>query len=212
LTGSAEPRPRTSPWWLVGALAPMIASQILRLTTNSTPLWLAADYAGRLTALAVLAAIPAAREVAFSREPLKIGLTEMMLWIIGLVAFHRIIDLAIDDYVRATFPDVALGSYPVAQGWLRAFDLAVGLPLVAWVEEVLFRRCARAALAPWLGDGLVMVLATALLFAAYHWWSGLGNIIAAFLFGVAAMLFYRRAGMLAPVVLAHFLCDLASFA
>lgn len=189
----------------------MIASQLLRLSTASTPLWLAADYAGRLGALAVLAAIPAARAVAFAREPLKIGLPEMTLWVVGLVAFHRVAGLALDDYVRATFPDLALGGYPVAQGWLRAVDLLIGLPLVAFVEEVLFRRCARAVLAPWLGDGVAMVLATALLFAAYHWWSGLGNITAAFLFGVAAMLFYRRAGMLAPVVLAHFLCDLANF-
>jgi uncharacterized protein len=50
-----------------------------------------------------------------------------------------------------------------------------------------------------------MVLVTSLLFGAYHWWSGVGNILAAVLMGVLFMLFYRRSGSLWPVVLSHYL-------
>ena len=51
-----------------------------------------------------------------------------------------------------------------------------------------------------------------MLFAGYHWWTGIGNIISAFLFGIVAVLFYARVGNLWPVVLTHYLCDLAGFA
>jgi uncharacterized protein len=57
-----------------------------------------------------------------------------------------------------------------------------------------------------------MVVVTSLLFAAYHWWSGIGNICSTFLLGVVLMLAYRRLGTLWPVVLAHYFMDIAAFA
>ena len=54
--------------------------------------------------------------------------------------------------------------------------------------------------------------ASALLFAAYHWWTGLGNVTLAFLFGIVAMIAYRRCRTLWPVVVGHYLADLVSFA
>jgi membrane protease YdiL (CAAX protease family) len=54
--------------------------------------------------------------------------------------------------------------------------------------------------------------ATSLLFGAYHWWTGIGNIIEAVLVGVLLMLFYRRSAALWPVVLAHYLTDIVDFA
>lgn len=86
-------------------------------------------------------------------------------------------------------------------------DVTFGLALVAYREGLIFRRCGRQVFAAAFGDGWAMIGLTAVLFAAYHWWTGAGNIITALLFGVLAMLFYRRAGALAPVILAHYLCD-----
>ena len=59
---------------------------------------------------------------------------------------------------------------------------------------------------------MLIVLLTSLLFGAYHWWSGVGNILAASLMGVLFMLFYLRSGSLWPVVLSHYLADVADFA
>jgi hypothetical protein len=50
------------------------------------------------------------------------------------------------------------------------------------------------------------------LFGAYHWWTGIGNIVEAALIGVMLMLFYRRTAALWPVVLGHYLTDIADFA
>ena len=55
-------------------------------------------------------------------------------------------------------------------------------------------------------------VAHTLLFDAYHWWSGVGNILAAVFMGVLFMLFYQRSGSLWPVVLSHYLTDAVDFA
>ena len=53
----------------------------------------------------------------------------------------------------------------------------------------------------------MMVIASALLFGSYHWSRGLGTIISAVLFGIVAMTFYVRAGVLWPLVLVHYVTD-----
>jgi membrane protease YdiL (CAAX protease family) len=217
LNSSGFPRLRKSsyrdgmiPGWFVIALLPMIASQILRLHQHDAASWIFWDYAGRLCGLGVLAAIPAARAVAFRREPRRLPLWRIALWIgaimlasIGLVGLRRIIN--------AAFPMMVLGGYPRPHGWLYLIDLTFGLALVAFSEEIIFRRCARHILQPRLGDGYLLVLVASLLFGAYHWWVGLGAMIYVSILGALYMLFYQRSGVLWPVVLAHYLVDLYFF-
>jgi membrane protease YdiL (CAAX protease family) len=94
-----------------------------------------------------------------------------------------------------------------SRDWLYAVDVTFGIALVAYQEEVVFRRCARAVLNKKLGSGTTMVFASALLFGSYHWSRGLGTIITAALFGIVAMTFYVRAGVLWPLVLVHYVTD-----
>jgi uncharacterized protein len=199
------------PGWFIIALVLMVASQIVRLQQYDAGSWIAWDYAGRLGTLAVLVAIPAARAVAFRRGDRRMPLWQIALWVMGIVlagiylaGWARVID--------AAFPMTVLGRYPHLSGWLYPFDLVLGLTLVAFHEELVFRRCAQHVLQPWLGNGWLSVLATSLLFGFYHWWAGLGAIIEATILGVLFILFLRRSGALWPVVLAHFLTDAAIFA
>ena len=69
-----------------------------------------------------------------------------------------------------------LGPYPEVQGWLHAVDIFFGLGLVALSEEIVFRRCARQVFQIYLNDGYVLVVVTSILFGAYHWWTGIGNM------------------------------------
>ena len=187
----------------------MVLSQIIRLHQTSAVGWLICDYAGRTGALLLLAAIPAARVIAFRRRPLLISWWETMLWIILLVAVFTTVEPWLVDYGKQWLPNIQLGRYPSLLGSLRIFDLTAGLTLVAYQEEIVFRRCAREAFAGW-GDAS-MIGVTAFIFAAYHWWSGFANMIGVFAFGVCAMLLLRRTGALWPVVIAHFLVDLIHF-
>jgi membrane protease YdiL (CAAX protease family) len=202
--------PIPAPIWFVAVLIPMVASQVLRLRQHDPGGWLLWDYAGRLAGLAVLAAL--AWPVAFRREKLRMPWMQVPLWVLGIV----LADHYIGGWIRTTgndlFPSTVLGRYPQPSGWLRWFDTLFGIGLVAYSEEVVFRRCARHVFKPYLGDGMLLVFCTSLLFGAYHWWTGAGNILEATVMGVPFMLFYQRSGSLWPVVLSHYLTDIADFA
>jgi len=200
---------RSIPLWFVVVFVPMVLSQIIRLHQTSAVSWLICDYAGRIGALLLLAAIPAARVVAFRRRPLLISWWETMLWIILFVTVFTTVEPRLVNYGTRWFPHIQVGHYPSLHGGLRLFDLTAGLALVACQEEIVFRRCAREVFAGW-GDAPMIGL-TAFIFAAYHWWSGIANMIGVFVFGVCAMLFLKRTGALWPIVLAHFLVDLIHF-
>jgi len=113
--------------------------------------------------------------------------------------------------LNAALPATVRGAYPRPSGWLYAVDIAFGLALVAFSEEMLFRRCAHYAFQNY-ASGRRLVVATSLLFGAYHWWAGVGEIVEASAIGVLLMAFYRRSGALWPVVLGHYLTDIADFA
>lgn len=194
------------------ALSAMVGSQILRLYQSDAAAWLAFDYGGRILALAVLAAIPAVRAVAFRTAPLAIPWWEVALWIAAVVLVDKYPGDWLRSAIDAVVPGTRLAGYPRIEGGLRLFDLTFGLALVAVNEEVMFRRCAKEILAPRLGEGTVMVLAAALIFAAYHWWTGVGNIVSVAVTGVVLMVFFLRARALWPAMLAHYLTNVVSFA
>jgi hypothetical protein len=69
---------------LAAVLAPMIVSQVMRLHQHEAFGWIAFDYAGRLGALVVAAAIPSVRMVALRWEQTHICPSETALWVVGL--------------------------------------------------------------------------------------------------------------------------------
>jgi membrane protease YdiL (CAAX protease family) len=196
--------------WFAAALIPMIASQIVRLHQSQAANWIFWDYAGRIGALAILAAIPAARAVAFRWDKRQMSLWEVTLWILA-ISFAERITQQVSRFINVAFPMTVFGVYPRPSGWLYLIDLGLGLALVAVSEEIIFRRCARHVLQPYLGDGNVALIATSLAFGCYHWWAGLGNVFAATMIGILLMLMLKRSAALWPVALAHYLVDLVAF-
>src|ERR1700726_2025993 len=75
----------TTALWLLVALLPMVASQLIRLHQTSAPGWVICDYSGRLATLATLLFIPATRKIAFWRQPLRISFWEIGLWSLALL-------------------------------------------------------------------------------------------------------------------------------
>jgi membrane protease YdiL (CAAX protease family) len=208
--GDSKANRAPSLWWFALALVPLVASQLIRLHQHSAAGWLVWDYAGRIAALVILAAFPAARAIAYRMEKRRITLVEAGVWIAGIVMLDRLGQWP-QRLINATFPATIIGKYPQPTGWLNTFDLVFGLALVAASEEIIFRRLLRNASQSYLGDGAFAVLVTALVFGAFHWWSGIGNVLLATTIGILFMVMYRRSGSLWPVVLAHYLIDLIAF-
>jgi membrane protease YdiL (CAAX protease family) len=193
----------------------MLPAQIFRLFQVEALPWLLGDYAGRLLALGVVLTLPAGRWVLAQQGQApqgkaRGGRTEAMLWIVGFLAGFRLTGL--DMALGNLFPETRLGDYPAPQGWLYLFDISLGLALVALHEEIVFRKLAHHALSHFLPNALAVTLASATIFAAYHWWTGIGNVITALVFGLVAMPCYRRFGSLWPIGIAHYLVDLWAFA
>jgi uncharacterized protein len=196
--------------WFGVVLTAMVTSQIVRLHQPDAGTWIFWDYAGRLTALAMLAALPAARAVAFRSDKCQMSLWEIALWIVG-ISFVERPSQWLSHFVNDAFPITVLGVYPRPSGWLYFIDLVFGLALVAVSEEIIFRRCLRHVLQPYLGNGVAAISAASLVFGCYHWWAGLGNIVMATIGGALFMLMFRRSVALWPVALAHYSADLVAF-
>jgi hypothetical protein len=63
----------------------MVLSQIMRLHQSDAATWIFWDYAGRLGALLILAAVPSVRTATFRRERFRTTGWEVALWIVGIV-------------------------------------------------------------------------------------------------------------------------------
>lgn len=211
LTSIMSLRAIPAPLWFLAAIFLLVASQIVRLQQSDPAAWIAWDYAGRIGALAALAAIPSARTVAFRPAKLRMKSWAVAVWIISIVLFDHYLCGWVRRTINAALPATVLGTYPEPHGWLQLIDDIFGLALVAYSEEIVFRRCAYHVLKVYFGDGYALVAMSSILFGAYHWWTGVGNVVEAVLMGVMLMLFYRRSGSLFPVVVSHYLTDVVDF-
>ncbi|MCD9111105.1 hypothetical protein [Bradyrhizobium japonicum] len=135
----ANSRSITQPliWWFVLALMALVASQVMRLHQHQALSWLLWDYAGRIAALTILAAVPSARIAAFRTGERQISLFEIVLWIVGICLLDRFVQLP-QSLLNAAFPTTVLGAYPQPTGWLKAFDLFFGLALVLSAKKSYF--------------------------------------------------------------------------
>ena len=81
----------------------------------------------------------------------------------------------------------------------------------AFVEEIYYRgltwRLLEGCYSPGLRK-LVYVLGGSCFFAAIHWENGSPELIATYVYGMAACVWYLRLRTLWPLVLAHFTIDL----
>ncbi len=137
---------------------------------------------------------------------------KVVLWIAGIVVADHYVGGWVRRTINTALPATVLGSYPQLSGGLYLVDVVLGIALVAYSEEIVFRRCARHVFKTHLGDGYRLAFVTSFLFGAYHWWTGVGNIVEAAMMGVLLMLFFQRAHALWPMVLGHYLADIADFA
>src|SRR5262249_56360157 len=110
---------RVSPvLWFAAALVPMVASQLIRLQQDDATAWVLWDYAGRLGALVMLFAVPAARAVAFRSDKLRMEWWEIAAWTVGLILADHYAGAWIRQTLNDAVPASVLGQYPETPGLL----------------------------------------------------------------------------------------------
>lgn len=188
----------------------MLPTQMTRLFMTEALLWLIADYGGRLLSISVILVLPAGQWCLRQKDRLRVDPFEAFLWIALFVFLFKMTPL--DRMLGGFMPGTALGTYPRPSGGLYLFDLTIGIALVAFQEELVFRKLAYYALRRVTANETIIVFASAIVFTAFHWWTGIGNMIGVALFSLLAMPCYHRTGSLWPIGLAHYLLDFLSFA
>ena len=192
------------------AVLAMLPTQLYRLNVEAPLPWLLADYAGRIMAIGVLIALPAGRWCLRQKDELKVGTLEAGAWVLGIVLLLQFTPVA--DWLSRWFPASALGAYPAPTGFLFAVHITFGLVLLALHEELIFRKLADRMLRSFGWGFWGVTLASAVLFALFHWWRGPAGMIGAALYGLLAMACYRRTGSLWPIGFTHYLLNYLYFA
>lgn len=203
--------PRAGPWFGLAATV-FFLNDFVFLGVEGYRAWLAADYAARLIALACLLG-PAAPRAAI-RAGLRARPRAIVLCAVALCA--AALGIAADGArgaVAAALPGLDGIRFPAPEApLLHAFDLSVGLALVALSEELAFRAPLLLA----TRDGRIGrasgLIVSALLFGLIHWSQGLDNVVAGTLVGLVLGAATLATRTLWPALIAHYLVDLWHFA
>ena len=116
------------------------------------------------------------------------------------MAWNLLRPTPIDDFYKSIIPDGLL-QYPV----VLYYALTAG-----FTEEIFFRALPLLYVQRRFGAGKALgwyVIITSLLFAVAHWENGPHEVIATFIFGVVACLFYLKLKSIWPVIAGHTLID-----
>lgn len=173
--------------------------------------WLIVDYSRRL--LIILAVwFVVARGLVYRAES-GTALSTAIVIVGGLFLLYKVLRTALAHLPPAVADLFAYDSYPrIADPGLVAFDLVVGLLLVAASEELAFRGLLPALLEKLTTSPVLIVLVSAVVFGLLHLRFGLGSAINATLLGLAFGVVAIATRRLWIVVAAHYLIDLSGFA
>ena len=95
--------------------------------------------------------------------------------------------------------------------WFKTFDLTVGLFLVAYVEELVYRRYLYSLIAYITKNNTLAIVLQALIFGCCHITGGKANMFSATIFGLLAGLFYHRKKSLVPLIWGHYVTNFIKF-
>lgn len=169
------------------------------------------DYVARIAALVLiwpqirLLALNTVRNGWYAPKPSIIG-DILLVFIMLLLSLFMVRQLFgwVESKPLFTYPFIALAP-------LRILDLTVGLALVAVSEELVFRAALMNRLKQILRRTDMTVVVSAIIFGAIHWGTGWGNSLTALALGIAFGMFYLSTRRVAPLIVVHYLFNLALF-
>lgn len=197
-----------------------IALEILEFSFPVLPMdpgwvWISYDYVKRIFILAFIYSQPAFRQaivetlvLPWSRhEGAGLGLIRLAAIVIALCIAQFFIEVVrLPSYV--VLPDIRT-SYPpqIIPPVLIWFDLIVGLMLVSFSEECVFRTIIYDALKKRNFSNGVIIAVSSVLFGLLHLSAGLPNTFSAMATGVFFMIVFIKTRSLWPTLVAHYVIN-----
>jgi uncharacterized protein len=189
-----------------------ILNDLFFIFADSYQSWMAIDYLTRIITLGLI--YWAYKKEIYPTE--HFFFEKLSFWrVSGVLLLFLGPILAIDQTLYSHFGDInratRLFAYPaITNSTIEMLDLTIGLFVVAFSEEIIFRVYFYRLFVSKLSPNM-MVFLSALLFASIHWGTGALNVLVAFIWGAFAMVLFRRLKVIWPFIIAHFLYNYLSF-
>ena len=200
--------------WFALLVACFFLNDFVFIMWSGTSTLYLADYIIRIIIIGLCHGFPLSRQVALnSISDQKLPLTLIIILVPLLTGMDRVSHILIEPAVIDAVGYTGLFYFGrIDSSAHYAFDMTIGLALVAVSEELVFRKFALNWMRSRGMSAVAIILLSAVLFALMHWGSGLHRIAATFVFGVVAMAFYLRHTRLLPLITAHYLANFIAFA
>ena len=177
--------------------------------------WLAIDYVVvKLFPLAVVAWLIASRRMTLSEFGL---VSQPATAFLATFVLAALVGTLIDQNAYALLAGMpgygTLGGMPEIRSdfWNRS-DLSVGLLLVGFLEELVFRAYAYTVIRRYIASPAAIVVISAVAFGLIHWSLGLASVLIAAVIGAVFMAIYIRTRSVPALALAHFAVNFVDFA
>lgn len=195
-------------------IAPFLLNDFANIYIDNYIAWLIIDFL-LVKILPLFLIASALNRAIFSRSDL--GLNSLP-WnrLLGYSLVAAFVGVIIDQmgwrFLEHVLPLTQLGNIPyIDNPFLRYFDIIVGLAIVGFLEEVIFRAISLNVIAEYVQSRFAVYAISSLLFGLIHWSLGLHAIINTAFFGLAFCYFRAKMGSVWPLIIAHYLVDVLAF-
>lgn len=188
------------------SIVPFFLNDFSNINSIDYERWVLIDYACRIGVLAFLGVMVLSKKLSW----VELGVSfhrkdRIILWTLFL-SVMAFLYYALSSLWLAPFDAVGMVSKVAydRQSLLFWVDMTFGLGLVAVSEELIARGLALAALRELTENKAVILLVSSLVFALFHWSTGLKNIIDCFAYGCLFMGVTMRTKSIIPACVVHF--------
>jgi len=95
--------------------------------------------------------------------------------------------------------------------FIKIFDLTIGIMLIAFTEEIIFRSYYLFVLRERIKSKILIILVSCIVFGLSHWSLGLHSIITTAIWGIMSMISLIITKSIWPAIIAHYLTDFVAF-
>ena len=193
-------------------IVPQSIKDIFKIYSKDELIIYGIDYVSRILEISIVLLVPLLRVRAIAAISRPQQISDLVIGPILTAGAILALGYVLTAPLNRVFEETIFFSYPkIESSWLYIFDLTIGLALVAFSEELIFRGVLPAALSTFISNRVIVAIIASIVFAAVHWSKGVGSIITAFFYGIVFMIAYYRANSIVSPAIAHYMVNLVIY-